>query len=217
MTYLNRVLKSTEKFNILLRLVIFAVLLTAIFCCSCTAKTPPEAYEPNTAFPAEFSGFLKDRKVYLTSVGQSAEFVNLMLNMDAVEGLEYEQDSLLNADEVEEGAVVLIVVGCSIKSLAESGLSKESELARSQNFVKNAKQGKFDIICWHIGGVARRGSSSDTLIEYLFANCSLALFRAEGNSDLKLSDWAIAGGVPYCQFESNMASILRLLIGAGDV
>lgn len=217
MIYLNRASKSTKKFNIFTVLLAIAAFMTAIFCCACKTGDTSDCYEPNTVFPPEFVGYLKDKKVYVTSAGQSVEIINLVLNMDTVDGLEYEENSLLEAHEVEQGAVVFIVVGCSIKSLAESGLSKESELKRSQEFVTASKQGKFDIICWHIGGVARRGATSDTLIEYLFANCSLALFRADGNSDLKLSDWADSGGVPYLQFESNIASVLRLLTGENDV
>ena len=211
MIYLNKESKNTGKFNIFAT--ILALLMAVILCCACTVPPTDGQYEPNTEFPSEFKGFIRGRKIYVTSIGQSVEFVNLMRNMDTVEGLDYEENVLLNANEVEHGSVVFIVVGCSIKSLAESGLTKESEKLRSQNFVAAAERGEFDLICWHIGGVARRGSTSDTLIEYLFGNCSLALFKAEGNADMKLSDWAKAGGTPYCQFESNIVNMLRLLVG----
>lgn len=216
---MNRVFQNTKKLNIRVIWVLLAFALAAcvIFASACASVEERREYDPNTEFPSDFVGFIEGRQVYVTSIGQSVEMLQLVLNMDALPDLSYTENSVLKADEVERGAVVFMVVGCSIKSLTESGITKEAEYERAQDFVAAANSGAFDIVCWHIGGVARRGSTSDSFIEYLFGNCSLALFKAEGNSDLKLSDWAGNAGVPYCQFENNMVSILRMLMGADNV
>lgn len=214
---MNRELQSIKKSEVLLKIAaLVAAFFAAVFCCACIPRTPENVYEPNTQFPPEYVGLINQKRVYLTSIGQAVEIIKLLRNMDSVGGINYVDSSLLKAEEVEQGAVVFVVVGCSIKSLAESGLTKESEMLRARDFVQQAAAGKFTLVCWHVGGVARRGATSDTFIEYLFGNCHLALFNKEGNSDLKLSDWAIASSVPYCQFESNMAEILRKLKGGAD-
>lgn len=212
--YLNRELRRIKKFNFIY---VAAAVVIALFALFCGCKNPDtEIYQPNTVFPQAFNGYLKDRKVYVTSVGQSVEMMQLMRNMDAV-GVSYAEDSLLAPETPEKGSVVFLVVGCSIKSLIENGLTKESEMERAEEFVLRGRAGKYDIVCWHVGGAARRGETSDSFIQLLFANCSLALFKAEGNTDLKLSDWAMSGGVPYCQIENNMADVLKMLAGDQNV
>lgn len=183
--------------------------------CGCV-KEDAGIYQPNTVFPEQYKGYISGKKVYVTSVGQSVEVMQLMLNMNAV-GIEYVEDSLLSPATPERGAVIFLVVGCSIKSLIENGLTKDSEMKRAEEFVSRYRSGQYDIVCWHVGGAARRGETSDSFIQMLFANCSLALFRAEGNTDLKLSDWAMSGGAPYCQIENNMAEVLKMLAGDEDV
>lgn len=227
MICLNKASQSTKKYKHSFtraflhaaRLIILAALAALVPVFSACRNDQPAvlSYEPNVLFPYQFSGFAKDKKIYLTSIGQSVEIMQLMLTMNTFDGLEYTEDNLLEADEVEEGAVVFIVVGCSIKSLTENGLTKESETERAQAFIDRAADGDFGLVCWHLGGVARRGATSDSLIELLFGNCDLALFKAEGNYDNKLSDWAISGNVPYCQFRTNATDMLSRLLGVTDV
>ncbi len=217
MTKLNRESGKKRIFNMLAKIFALFALIIVLTFCGCVKPEPPSVYEPNTQFPQEFSGLIKDKKVYVTSVGQSVEMNVLISNMNAVEGLEYTGDSLLDAGKVEDGSVVFIVVGCSLKSLTESNISKDTEMVRARAFAAKAKSGKITLVCWHIGGPDRRGTTSDSFIEYLFTNCSLALFKATGNGDLRLSDWAIAGGVPYMQFDEASTVVLNALMGYSDV
>lgn len=225
---MNRESLNTKKYDVraasaLWRALAFALLaaalaLAAAFAPACRQAAPAHSsYTPNTAFPEQFYGYAAGKKVYITSIGQSVELIQLTLTMTALGMSDYTEDNLLEASEVEEGAVVFVVVGSSLKSLTENGLTRESEAERAKAFIARAERGDFGLVCWHIGGVARRGSTSDSLIELLFGNCDLALFRAESNYDLKLSDWAIAAGVPYCQFGSGMTDTIKQLFGGADV
>lgn len=202
-------------------------MLAVVCLCGCGKKTDvvsadPDTYEPNTVLPAEFGGYLAGKKLYLTSLGQSGDISRLALQLDG-ENIEYTRDNVLFASNVESGSVVFVVVGCSIKGMAESGLTPDTEIARAQKFFERSKNGEIQIVAWHIGGPTRRGYTSDTLIEYVFTRAQLDLFTANGNiingdGNLDLSNWAREGSVPYCQITdfSPIPEILKILTGAAS-
>ena len=211
---MNRVSRSTEKFNLLFLVFVWATAIVVALLSSCSQPSGKLSYEPNSTFPQEFSGFAAGRKLYVTSIGQSKDIMIFTLRLDkAVEGVQYTDNQLLEADEVEMGALVFAIVGSSLKGLAEGGLTKESETERAKKFAEASKSGKFELVSWHIGGVLRRGTTSDGFIELLFANSRLALFSQEGNEDGALSDCARKYGVPYCQYDASMTQILNKLFG----
>ena len=174
--------------------------------------TDPVSPAPaNEVFPSEFKGFLQDKRIYLTSIGQSIEVEDLSENLKGFSEIRYIQDNFLDALEIEYGSVVFAVVGCSIKAMSESGISTESELMRTREFTRRAENGEIYLITWHIGGMARRGSTSDVFIREMIADSTLFLFSETGNQDGMLSAWAERAETPYCQFRTGIADMLRNL------
>lgn len=221
---MNRASRSTERFRSIFVAVALLVALTAF--CACNPQQPagdngiPSAYTVNTEFPEEFSGFLHGKKLYVTSLGQSGDILKIQQylngeNIDAVCG------NFLLVDEIEENSVLFLVVGCSIKGMAENGVTPDSEIYRAEQYVKTSEQRNVSVIAWHIGGPSRRGYTSDTLIEYVFGRADLDLFTASGNlinNTHDLSDWAVESGTAYCQLAdlSVIPDILKHLAGGVD-
>ncbi|MCM1043433.1 MAG: DUF6305 family protein [Corallococcus sp.] len=211
---MNRALQNTPKTKRVAAVVLVLVLALAAAGC---VDVPIAPYLPNEEFPAEFAGLIQGKAVYVTSIGQSPDLEVLSRAMKGV-GIAHTKNSLLAADSVENGSVVFLVVGCSMKAMAEFDVTRASELKRAERFCGRASRGEITVVAWHLGGVARRGSVSDSLIKEVFQNCQLALFTADGNvedadGNLNLSDWAISAGVPYCQISGNLPYILKNLYG----
>jgi len=92
-------------------------------------------------------------------------------------------DTELKASEVESSSIVFLIVGCSIKAMSDAGITINSELARAEEFVSLKERGKITLISWHLGGMSRRGTTSDRLIELVFAASDINIFVKSGNSD----------------------------------
>jgi hypothetical protein len=90
---------------------------------------------------------------------------------------------MLNASEVEEGAVVFLTLGASSKGLGAAGIDESFEKARAKEFSDAAKTGKFTLILFHVGGTARRGTSSDPIIEAAFPGAKACFLVSSGNED----------------------------------
>lgn len=194
---------------------IFYVLLIIIIClflisCKDNNKeniTPDDkiTYD-NTIFPEEMKGALKDKKIYITSIGQSQDMTEYKeVVLDHTKYFEYEENSLLNAKDVEEGSCVLLFVGCSIKALAASELTIDDELSRAKDFVELVKNNKITLICFHIGGLSRRGATSDQFIKALFPYSSMNIYLDSGNSDNLLSSLSNDNNIPCYEISSKLA------------
>lgn len=170
----------TKKLILMLLLV-----LTLAGCKRPIIKEPPE-YN-NDVFPKEYYQILADKKVYLTSFGQSIDVDDLDFAMRSVDGLEYKRDDYLEVGDISDDAVLIIVVGCSVKGLLEAGISISEESLRALAIFNQKENKNLTIISFHIGGPSRRGSTSDGLIEEIFSKSDFNIFYSEGNFDEKLS------------------------------
>lgn len=163
-------------------------------------------------------GLAKDKKIYLTSIGQSLEIDNFMYDADQLDIFEYTYDNELSASSVENGSVVFAFVGCSIKGLGESGITLEEEISRARSLVNACKNGRFSLVAFHLGGVYRRGTTSDRLINIVFASSTFNIYVGSGNSDGLLSTVSISNNIP-CYEISNSYTIeetLNYLFGIED-
>lgn len=140
--------------------------------------------EVDILLAAKWNEALKDKKIYLTTCGQAD--IDIVENLLRVAGLttdSYTRNHLLEAKDVEEGSVVLLVVGSSGKGLGAAGTDVNQENARAQAFATKANKGSITVILFHIGGVARRGDLSDTVITSAANGSSLMLVVKTGNAD----------------------------------
>lgn len=198
---------------------LFIVLLIAILAVNCFVACNAEETvntNPNVVFPQDFVGYAQSKPIYLVSIGQSGDINELSFTLKA-QNIAHECKSDADAGDVKSGSVVFIVVGCSLKGMAENETTKEKELERAQTFIDRNNRGEIDLVAWHIGGTERRGSTSDSLIEYIFQNVDLALFTANGNFDFMLNTWAEKASVPHCQFTSLVFVVQTVCRGIADV
>lgn len=201
-------LNNTRKIKIFY---VLLIIILCLFLISCkdnkgNTKIDEDITYDNTIFPEEMKGAIKDKKVYITSIGQSqdaTEYKEIVL--DNTSYFEYVLDNLLKASDVEEGACVFLFVGCSIKALAASELTIDDELSRAKDYVELAKSKKITLICFHIGGLSRRGATSDQFIKALFPYSSMNIYLDSGNSDKLLSSLSNDNKIPCYEISSKLA------------
>lgn len=146
----------------------------------------------DSELPAKFNDLAKDKKVYLTSLGQAGDLstLNTLLSRfvyNSAEASEYNEKvkmvNILTAGEVEDGSIVVLVPGASTKGLGAAGTNLAAEKARAEAFAAKAKDGKITVIVAHIGGEARRGNDTDPLITAAVDGAALVLAVESGNFD----------------------------------
>lgn len=199
------------------KILIFLLTLTFVATVFCGCKGDDDVNKnPNVVFPQSYLGYAAEKSIFVVSIGQSSDAGILSYTLKQCE-ITHTNEFLGDAASVPNGSVVFIAVGCSMKGMAENETSKENELERAQTFVERKNRGEITLVAWHIGGVERRGSTSDSLIEYIFQNSDLVLFDAEGNFDYMLNHWAEQASVPYCQFTSLLIAVKSICRGDVNV
>lgn len=179
-------------FNILF-IFIFLTILTA-----CKRDPVPQIPdECNRVFPAEFIDFIGNRPVYITSLGQSKDIENLVIRLQHYKIGNFSLQFFLDLDTVLDNSVVFLVVGASIKGLGDSGTSIEEEIKRVNELNQIKDQRNLSVITFHIGGVSRRGETSDRLIKEAFLVSDLAIYLEEGNYDGFLCNLGENNTIPY--------------------
>ena len=178
---------NTRKFNLFRLICLIIVCFSCMFITSCSEDNKQNENIPTsdyTIFPEDMKGILKDKNIYVTSIGQDAEMTKFELStLDKQTKFTYTIDSFLNADTVKDESVIFAFVGCSLKALSDSGTTFDDELKRANDFIDIAKDESTTLIVVHAGGPARRGSTSDVLIELMFSNSDFNVFVESGNFD----------------------------------
>jgi hypothetical protein len=197
------------------------LLLGALASCG---ETPVESEEPKTEQPSEvvngeleasLVGICQNKTVYLTTAGQSdTNIVGNVLNKAGATG-KYTLETMLKASDVAEGSVVLLTLGSSSKGLGAAGVDEAHEQARAAEFAAAAKEGKFTLVLFHVGGVARRGTSSDPIIEAAFDGAKACFVVAGGNSDKFFTNLASSKSVSLYSVEkaTNLVDYAKGLFG----
>lgn len=182
------------------------IILTLFLTIMLASCKPEEIEEPiafeNDVFPEEFYRVLADKKVYLTSFGQSIEIEDLAQTMEAIEPLDFFMDNYLEIKDIENDSVLLIVVGCSVKGLQEVGVTTEDESLRAEKIFTKKESKNITIIAFHIGGTLRRGRTSDDLIKHVFSNADFNIFYKVGDFDNKLSLFSYDNNVKMYAYDA---------------
>lgn len=206
-----------RKVNLILILI---VLLIGLLGCTKNSEIPNEE-DLVFEIPEQYQGIMQDRKIYITSIGQSIDIENFMIHIAHLAAEEkysftYVYDTELVASEVEPSSIVFLIVGCSIKAMSDAGITVNSELARAEEFVALKEQEKITLISWHLGGMSRRGTTSDGLIEIAFAASHINIFVKSGNSDGFLTKTSMDHEIAMYQIAtiSSVTEPLMLLLGS---
>lgn len=169
-----------------------------------------------TVFPDEVKGMIKDKNIYITSIGQDAEMIKFQFMILEQQTLfEYTIDSFLDAKDVEDNSIIFVFVGCSIKTLTENGTTLDEEMERAEKILEARLDKNLKVIAIHTGGEARRGSTSDRFIEKMFANSDFNIYVEDSNFDNFISNIAYANSVPTYQITTNkeLTEVVNLLYG----
>lgn len=178
-------IKKLTKLILFICLFFFSLILTS---CDDHPQKQPNVNDQNTIFPGEFKGIAKNQKIYLTSFGQAKEVEDLNLFLFKTSEIDYIQDNKLDINDVTEGSIVFAVVGCSIKGLEAQNTTKDAEIIRCNDFIEANKSGKITLITWHLGGMARRGSTSDEIIKVALSGSAMTIYVESGNEDNYLTN-----------------------------
>lgn len=208
-----KVLRNSRSVSRCLLIFLFVLLLMSSGCSIVENIPNEEETSAYMQFPPEMSGILKDKKIYVTSIGQSIDMENFVSRYNKM--LEFESNSYLEAKDVEDGSIVFIFVGCSIKVLEDSESTLENETRRMNDFIDAKNENKLSIISFHLGGVSRRGASSDSLIKLAFSNSFFNIYVQSGNNDKFLSNTSINNNIPCLEVLSavSLESPLKKMLG----
>ena len=169
-----------------------------------------------TIFPNEMKGLIKDKKIYVTSIGQDSEMIKFQyITLEQQKLFEYTIDSFLEADMIEDNSVVFVFVGCSIKTLTENGTTLDEEMKRAEDILDACINKNIKVIAIHTGGEARRGSTSDRFIEKMFASSDFNIYVEAGNFDGFISNISNKNNKPTYQITTNkeLTDVVNLLYG----
>ena len=147
-----------------------------------------------------------ERPGLLTSVGQSSDIaiVKVLLNTQLKLGLEYKPTAA--AADLAGMKSLVLVVGASTKGLGAAGLDMEKEIARTRALLKAAKAAAVQILVLHTGGEARRGKTSNDLIDIVVPEADYVVVVAAGNKDKVFNTLAGRRGTPVIEVEKIAAA-----------
>lgn len=135
-----------------------------------------------TTVPADLIGSFS-APGFITSAGQTSDaaIVKVLANTRLKLGFGY--DIAAKPQAIAGAKTLVLVLGASNKGLGAAGLSLEQEMDRVKAVIAEAKKDGVKIISMHTGGTARRGESSNKLIELCVSVSSVAIVVKGGNED----------------------------------
>lgn len=124
--------------------------------------------------------------VLITSAGQGAE-VQIANVLAKRAGLSAMLSKSAAAEDLKDMSSLILVLGVSLKGLGAAGLDMEQEKRRVSRLIEALEASGCKLLCMHLGGEARRGQSSDQMIELCLPHAAAAIVVKSGNTD-KLFD-----------------------------
>ena len=149
---------------------------------------------------AGLSNMLGSGKLYVTTFGQADRaYLKEMIDdvTDNGSKLTYTFGDQLNASDVEAGSLVIAVVGYTSKGIAAE-ITQTGEVARAKAFAE--KEG-IKLVIVQLSGKARRGDSSDGIIEAATKGADLTLIYDNGDktSSAKGADYDGKFSTEWCK------------------
>ena len=118
----------------------------------------------------------------ITSCGQSSDAFTVSLFSRRAR-LEHSYTPMLTAADLRGVRTLVVVVGGSVKGLAEAGTDQATELERVGRVLAEARRGGVTIVGVHVGGESRRGSVSDPFINLVVPQVNHLIVTEPGNRD----------------------------------
>jgi len=142
----------------------------------------------------------------ITSVGQSSDIaiIKALLNTKLKLGLEV--NPLAKASDLAGAKTLVIVLGASTKGLGAAGIDMGQETERTKALLKAAREQGVQILAMHVGGEARRGKSTNDLIELVVPESQHVVVVASGNKDKFFNALAAKRAIPVTEAASLAAA-----------
>ena len=142
----------------------------------------------------------------ITSIGQSSDIaiIKALLNTKLKLGLEV--NPLAKASDLAGAKTLVIVLGASTKGLGAAGIDMGQEAERTKALLKAAREQGLQILAMHVGGEARRGKSTNDLIELVVPESQHVVVVASGNKDKFYNTLAAKRGIPVTEAASLAAA-----------
>ena len=131
----------------------------------------------------------------ITSLGQSPDaYCVSVLAKRAKLSVGFEK--LISAENLEGYKTLLMTVGASLKGFGSAGVNLDTEIARGKRIIKTAKDKHIFLVVVHSGGVGRRESMSDKLLNVVAKEADFLLIYKESNKDGYFTDVAKKYNIP---------------------
>jgi len=123
-----------------------------------------------------------EQPVLITSAGQSAD-VQIGGVLAKRAGLIATLSKNATFQELGDKKTLILVIGVSMKGLGAAGLELDQEKTRVRGLIEEAKRKGIPVLCFHLGGEARRGELSDQMIEACLPYALMVIVVKSGNKD----------------------------------
>jgi hypothetical protein len=120
--------------------------------------------------------------VLVTSSGQALDAFTLKTLLTRA-GVENTYEPLAKTERLAGMRTLVIVMGASVKGFGAAGVTADTEIARTRELLKTAKEQKIPTIGVHIGGAARRDNLSMQFVEVVAPAADYLVVWKDGNED----------------------------------
>lgn len=157
-------------------------------------------------------------KLYVTTFGQADKAYLKEIVDEATEDgtkVEYTYDDQLKASDVEDGSLVIAVVGYTKKGIS-ADITQTGEVSRAQAFAQKAG---INLVVVQLSGSARRGESSDPIISAAVAGAKLVMIYDGGNTsganyDGAYTEWCKDTQLFQFSDEWDINEYVKVIVGA---
>ncbi len=138
----------------------------------------------------------------ITSIGQSSDVavMKVLLNNKLKLGLEVKP--LAQPPDLAGVKTLIAVIGASTKGLGAAGINQDQEVERTKALIRAARQQGIQILALHTGGEARRGKTTNDLMQLVVPEADYVVVLAPGNKDKMFHNLAAKRGIPVVEVES---------------
>ena len=163
---------------------------------------------------AAFSG-----PILITSIGQSAGAAQARV-VAIKAGIEATYVQRATLEELEGYATLIVVLGASSKGLGAAGVNIDGEIAWGNDLLAKARELGIRVIAMHIEGGARRGSTSDEIVNAFAPQVDQLIVKgtspgvawtadesADGNADGLFTTLAEENEIPITYVETTLGAV----------
>ena len=141
------------------------------------------------------------RPALVTSVGQASDIVVVKALLNTQLKMALVVNPLAQPADLAGVKTLIVVVGSSAKGLGAAGLDMPKEIARAQALLAAARERKIAVLVLHTGGEARRGKTSNDLIDIVVPQADQVIVVAAGNKDKVFDTLAAKRNTPVVEVE----------------